>query len=101
MPDAIESTIKLMEADADKLAIRSSYNLGGISFNPEEIANEIKKHIPEFTISYSPDFRQAIAESWPASIDDSIARKDWDCKYEYDLAKMTKVMLEEVTKKIK
>lgn len=101
MPDAIESTIKLMEADADKLTIRSSYNLGGISFNPEEIANEIKKHIPDFKITYKPDFRQKIAESWPASIDDSVARKDWDCKYEYDLAKMTKVMLEEVGKKLK
>ncbi len=101
MPDAIESTIKLMEADADKLTIRSSYNLGGISFNPAEIAAEVKKHIPEFEITYKPDFRQKIAESWPASIDDSVARKDWDCKYEYDLAKMTKVMLEEVGKKLK
>jgi nucleoside-diphosphate-sugar epimerase len=101
MPDAIESTIKLMEADADKLTIRSSYNLGGISFNPEEISNEIKKHIPDFEITYKPDFRQKIAESWPASIDDSVARKDWDCKYEYDLAKMTAVMLDEVRKKLK
>lgn len=101
MPDAIESTIKLMEADADKLTIRSSYNLGGISFNPAEIAAEVKKHIPDFKMTYKPDFRQKIAESWPASIDDSVARKDWDCKYEYDLAKMTKVMLEEVGKKLK
>lgn len=101
MPDAIDSTIKLMEADADKLTIRSSYNLGGISFNPEEIAAEVKKHIPDFQMTYKPDFRQKIAESWPASIDDSVARKDWDCKYEYDLAKMTKVMLEEVGKKLK
>lgn len=101
MPDAIESTIKLMEADADKLTIRSSYNLGGISFNPAEIAAEVKKHIPEFEITYKPDFRQKIAESWPASIDDSVARKDWDCKYEYDLAKMTKVMLDEVGNKLK
>jgi nucleoside-diphosphate-sugar epimerase len=100
MPDAIESTIKLMEADADKLTIRSSYNLGGISFNPAEIAAEIKKHIPEFEITYNPDFRQKIAESWPASIDDSIARKDWDCKYDYDLAKMTNVMLDEIGKKL-
>lgn len=100
MPDAIESTIKLMEAYADKLTIRSSYNLGGISFNPAEIAAEIKKHIPEFEITYNPDFRQKIAESWPASIDDSIARKDWDCKYDYDLAKMTNVMLNEIGKKL-
>ena len=101
MPDAIESTIKLMEADADKLTIRSSYNLGGISFNPAEIAAEVKKHIPDFKMTYKPDFRQKIAESWPTSIDDSVARKDWDCMYEYDLAKMTKVMLEEVAKKLK
>lgn len=101
MPDAIDSTIKLMEADASRISIRSSYNLGGISFNPAEIAAEIKKHIPDFEITYEPDFRQKIAESWPASIDDTVARKDWDCKYEYDLQKMTKVMLEEVRKKLK
>lgn len=100
MPDAIDSTIKLMEADADKLSIHSSYNLGGISFNPAEIAAEVKKHIPEFEITYKPDFRQKIAESWPASIDDRVAREDWGCKYEYDLAKMTEVMLEEVRKKL-
>lgn len=100
MPDAIDSTIKLMEADSDKLSIHSSYNLGGISFNPAEIAAEVKKHIPEFEITYKPDFRQKIAESWPASIDDSVAKSDWGCKYEYDLAKMTKVMLEEVRKKL-
>lgn len=101
MPDAIDSTIKLMETDASRISIRSSYNLGGISFNPSEIAAEIKKHIPDFEITYNPDFRQKIAESWPASIDDSVARKDWDCKYEYDLEKMTNVMLEEVGKKLK
>ena len=100
MPDAIESTIKLMEADADKLSIHSSYNLGGISFNPAEIAAEVKKHIPEFEITYKPDFRQKIAESWPASIDDSVARKDWGCEYEYDLAKMTDVMFREISKKL-
>jgi nucleoside-diphosphate-sugar epimerase len=101
MPDAIDSTVKLMEAESSKLTIRSSYNLGGISFNPKEIASEIKKHIPDFEITYKPDFRQKIAESWPASIDDSVARKDWGCSYEYDLPKMTKVMLEEIGKKLK
>jgi len=101
MPDAIDSTIKLMEADSSELTIRSSYNLGGISFNPKEIAAEIKKHIPDFEITYKPDFRQKIAESWPASIDDSVARKDWGCSYEYDLPKMTKVMLEEIGNKLK
>jgi nucleoside-diphosphate-sugar epimerase len=100
MPDAIDSTIKLMEAESSKLTIRSSYNLGGISFNPKEIASEIKKHIPDFEITYKPDFRQKIAESWPASIDDSVSRKDWGCSYEYDLPKMTKVMLEEIARKI-
>ena len=101
MDDAIDSTIKLMETDASKITIRSSYNLGGISFNPKEIASEIKKHIPEFEISYKPDFRQKIAESWPQSIDDTVARIDWDCKYIYDLSKMTDVMLSEVGKKLK
>ncbi len=100
MPDAIDSTIKLMEADSSKITVRSSYNLGGISFNPKEISDEIKKHKPDFVITYKPDFRQKIAESWPSSIDDSVARKDWKCSYEYDLAKMTVVMLEEITKKI-
>jgi nucleoside-diphosphate-sugar epimerase len=101
MPDAIESTIRLMEADSSKLTIRSSYNLGGISFDPKEISAEIKKHIPEFEITYKPDFRQKIAESWPSSIDDSVARKDWGCSYEYDLPKMTEVMLDEIGKKLK
>jgi nucleoside-diphosphate-sugar epimerase len=100
MDDAINCTIKLMEADASKLTIRGSYNLGGISFDPKEIAAEIKKHIPEFEITYKPDFRQAIAESWPQSIDDSVAKKDWGCEYIYDLPKMTKLMLEEIRKKL-
>jgi nucleoside-diphosphate-sugar epimerase len=100
MEDAINSTIKLMETDAGKIKIRSSYNLGGISFDPKEIAAEIKRHIPEFEITYKPDFRQAIAESWPQSIDDSVARKDWDCIYTYDLTKMTQVMLDEIGKKL-
>ncbi|MBM4158117.1 MAG: NAD-dependent epimerase/dehydratase family protein [Ignavibacteria bacterium] len=100
MPDAIKATIDLMEADLSKITIRSSYNLGGISFSPGEISNEIKKHIPEFEITYKPDFRQKIAESWPKSIDDSVARKDWDCKYIYDLNKMTEVMLREIKIKL-
>jgi len=100
MPDAIKATIDLMEADSSKITIRSSYNLGGISFSPGEISNEIKKHIPEFEITYKPDFRQKIAESWPKSIDDSVARKDWDCKYIYDLNKMTEVMLREIKIKL-
>jgi nucleoside-diphosphate-sugar epimerase len=94
MPDALRATITLMEAPADKVKIRSSYNVAGMSFTPAQIADAIKKHIPEFTISYAPDFRQAIADSWPQSIDDSYANKDWGWKPEYDLDKMTKDMLE-------
>lgn len=98
MPDAIRATIELMEAPANQVKIRSSYNLGGISFNPEEIAASIRKFIPEFTISYKPDFRQAIADSWPQSIDDTEARKDWGWNPEFDLDGMTKVMLENLSK---
>jgi nucleoside-diphosphate-sugar epimerase len=94
MPDAIRATIELMDAPAEKVKIRSSYNLGGISFDPAQIANEIKKHIPEFTITYKPDFRQAIADSWPKSIEDSRAREDWGWNPTYDLASMTKDMLD-------
>jgi nucleoside-diphosphate-sugar epimerase len=93
MPDAIRGTIELMEAPASKINVRHSYNLSGMSFSPKEISAEIKKHIPEFTIDYKPDYRQAIADSWPASIDDSVARNDWGWKHEFDLAKMTKDML--------
>ena len=94
MPDALKATINLMEAPAEQVKIRSSYNVAGMSFNPEEIAAEIRKHIPEFTISYNPDFRQAIANSWPQSIDDAQAREHWGWKPQYDLAGMTKDMLE-------
>jgi len=94
MPDAIRATIELMEAPASKINIRTSYNISGMSFSPKEIASEIKKHIPEFTISYKPDYRQQIANSWPQSIDDSVARNDWGWKEEFDLGKMTEDMLE-------
>ncbi|MFT3908568.1 MAG: NAD-dependent epimerase/dehydratase family protein [Ferruginibacter sp.] len=96
MPDAIRATIELMEADASKISIRTSYNISGMSFSPTEIAAEIKKHIPDFSISYKEDYRQAIADSWPQSIDDAVARKDWGWKEEFDLAQMTKDMLENV-----
>lgn len=99
MPDAINATIDLVEAPAEKVKIRSSYNLSAISFNPKELAEAIKKHIPEFTITYKPDFRQQIAESWPESINDDEARCDWGWKYEYDLEKMTDIMLMEIKKK--
>ena len=100
MPDAIRATIDLMEADAHQVKVRSSYNLSALSFTPEELANEIKKHIPDFKISYAPDFRQEIANSWPESIDDSASRNDWGWKPEYDLGLMTEVMLSEVQKKL-
>jgi len=93
MQDAINATLKVMNADANKVQIRSSYNISGISFSPEDISNEIKKHITNFSISYSADFRQKIADSWPNSIDDSIAKKDWGWKTEYDLSKMTSEMI--------
>ena len=94
MPDAIRATIELMDAPAEQVKIRSSYNLGGISFDPAQIAAEIQKHIPEFTITYKPDFRQAIADSWPKSIDDTRARQDWGWNPKYDLTGMTKDMLD-------
>lgn len=96
MDDAIRATIQLMDAPADRLRIRSAYNLGGISFTPEEIASSIKKHIPNFEISYEPDFRQAIADSWPNSIDDSYAQQDWDWKLGFDMERMTREMLENI-----
>lgn len=100
MEDAIKATIDLMEADKESLSLHSSYNVAGISFDPKELADEIKKHIPSFEIDYKPDFRQAIADSWPASIDDSEAQKDWGLKYKYKLPELTKVMLDGVRKKL-
>jgi nucleoside-diphosphate-sugar epimerase len=78
----------------DKIKVRTSYNLSSMSFSPKEIAAEIKKHLPDFEMTYKPDYRQAIADSWPQSIDDSVARSDWGWKHEYDLPKMTKDMLQ-------
>lgn len=93
MPDAIRATIDLMEAPAEHVKLRTGYNLAGISFNPEEIAAEVKRHIPDFTIDYAPDSRQAIADSWPRSIDDSAAHTDWGWKAEYDLKAMVDDMM--------
>jgi len=98
MPDAIRATIELMEAPKEKITIRTSYNIAAMSFSPEEIAAEIKKHISDFSITYVPDYRQTIAKSWPQSIDDSVARNDWGWKPEYDLPAMTKDMLENLRK---
>ncbi len=94
MPDAIRATIELMEADASKISIRTSYNISGMSFSPKEIAAEIEKHIPGFSISYKPDYRQAIADSWPQSIDDTVARNDWGWKEEFALERMVKDMFD-------
>ena len=94
MDDAIAATIQIMQAPAEQIKIRSSYNLAAMSFTPTEIAAEIQKHIPDFTISYAPDFRQKIADSWPASIDDSRAREDWGWNHHFALDNMTVDMLE-------
>jgi len=96
MDDAIRATIELMEAPREHLRIKSSYNLGGICFTPKEIAASIQEHMPEFTIRYAPDFRQAIADSWPKSIDDSYAQSDWNWKSEYNLSDLTQEMLENI-----
>jgi nucleoside-diphosphate-sugar epimerase len=98
MPDAIRATIELMEAPAEKISIRTSYNISAMSFSPEEIAQEIKRHLPAFNIQYEPDYRQQIADSWPQSIDDTYARNDWGWKPEYDLKKMTEDMLTNLQK---
>jgi nucleoside-diphosphate-sugar epimerase len=99
MEDAIRATVELMQADAKKISIRSSYNLGGISFSPAEIAASIKDEIPEFEITYAPDFRQQIAESWPQSIDDSKATEDWGWQTKYDLDRMSRDMLQNLADK--
>lgn len=94
MDDAIRATISLMETDSKNISIRSSYNLSAMSFSPKEIAASIAEQIPDFSINYEPDFRQAIADSWPSSIDDSKAREDWKWKHEFDLNRTTLTMLE-------
>lgn len=93
MDDAIKATLQLMEADADRIKVRSAYNLSSMSFNPEEIAQSIQKHIPDFEIAYEPDFRQAIADSWPSSINDTDAQTDWNWQPEFDLDRTTETML--------
>ena len=93
MPDCIKATLDLMDADLSGLMHHTDFNLAAISFSPRELADEIKKHIPEFSISYEPDSRQAIADSWPKTIDDSAAREEWNWEPDYDLASMTEDML--------
>lgn len=100
MDDAVKATLDLMEAPIEKINIRSSYNISAMSFSPQEIASAIQKEIPDFEITYSPDQRQAIADSWPRSIDDASARKDWGWKPSFNLESMTKDILENLSKTI-
>lgn len=101
MPDAVKATIDIMHASAADVKVRSSYNLTGFSFTPEELAEKIKQHLPNFTIAYEPDFRQQIADSWPSSIDDSQATQDWGWKPAFSLDDMVKEMLDQFKQKLK
>ena len=98
--DAINATIQLMDAPKEQITVRSSYNLGGLSFTPKQLSDEIKKIITDFEITYEPDFRQAIADSWPASIDDSIAKKDWGLTYEFGIGEMSEDMIKNLRIKL-
>jgi len=96
MPDAIEATIGLMEAESSKISVRTSYNISAMSFSPHQLTEAIQKHLPSFSTVYKPDYRQAIADSWPNSINDSVAREDWGWKEEYNLDRMVTDMLENI-----
>jgi nucleoside-diphosphate-sugar epimerase len=98
MPDAIKATLDLMHADASKVKVRNSYNVSAMSFSPREVAKAIQKHYPNFKVAFRPDFRQKIADSWPTSIDDSVAREDWGWKPDYDLEGMTSDMIQNLAK---
>jgi nucleoside-diphosphate-sugar epimerase len=100
MDDAIKATISIMQAPIEEIKIRSSYNLAAMSFTPKQIGEEIKKHYPNFELSYTPDFRQKIADSWPASIDDTLAREDWNWANEFDLQNMTIDMFQNLNEHI-
>ena len=99
MADAIKATLKIMESDSDKIKIRSSYNISGCSFNPEELANEIKSYIPDFKISYNSDYRQEIADSWPDSLEDSLAKEHWGWQAEYNMPKLVEEMIKNLNAK--
>jgi len=100
MPDALKALVDLANAPLEKLKHHSNFNVGAMSFSAGELAAEIKKHIPEFKVTYEPDFRQAIADSWPRSVDDSVARQEWGWSPEYDLERMTEDMIEKLTEKL-
>ena len=99
MADAIKATLKIMESDSDKIKIRSSYNISGCSFNPEELANEIQFYIPDFKISYNSDYRQEIADSWPDSLEDSLAKEHWGWQTEYSMSKLVEEMIKNLNAK--
>ena len=99
MADAIKATLKIMQADSDKIKIRSSYNIAGCSFNPEELTNEIQSYIPDFKISYNKDYRQEIADSWPDSLEDYLAKNHWGWQSQYNMQKLVKEMIENLNKK--
>jgi nucleoside-diphosphate-sugar epimerase len=99
MTDAIKATLKIMQTDSDKIKIRSSYNIAGCSFNPEELANEIQSYVPDFKISYNKDYRQEIADSWPDSLEDSLAKEHWGWQSQYNMQELVKEMIENLNKK--
>lgn len=99
MTDAIKATLKIMQADSDKIKIRSSYNIAGCSFSPEELANEIQSYIPDFKISYNKDYRQEIADSWPDSLEDSLAKEHWGWQAHYNMQELVKEMIENLNEK--
>lgn len=99
MTDAIKATLKIMQADSDKIKIRSSYNIAGCSFSPEELANEIQSYIPDFKISYNKDYRQEIADSWPDSLEDSLAKEHWGWQAQYNMQELVKEMIENLNEK--
>ena len=99
MADAIKATLKIMESDSDKIKIRSSYNISGCSFNPEELANKIQFYIPDFKISYNSDYRQEIADSWPDSLEDSLAKEHWGWQSEYSMPKLVEEMIKNLNAK--
>ena len=94
MDDAIRATVEIMQVDQSQIKIRSSYNIAGISFTPKDLENAIRRAHPDFQVNYTPDFRQAIADSWPDSIDDQNAQLDWNWKLNYELNKLVDEMLE-------
>ncbi|MBO0934627.1 NAD-dependent epimerase/dehydratase family protein [Fibrella aquatilis] len=97
MDDALRATMELMNAPEDSISVRTSYNLAGMSFTPAELTAAIQRYLPELTVNYKPDFRQAIAESWPMSIDDSVARRDWGWQPGFDLSRMTEEMINQLS----